>query len=102
MCEKYYTLSDNGVLYLGLVVSGENQYGKYFTYESACCLVNKYFKILSVTTAVPKTISEIPFIKLLLKVLYLFKRYQLTQRIISTFLDPGKHAYQANFICVKL
>lgn len=95
-------LENNGVLYLGLVVSGGNQYGKYFNYEGACSLVNKYFKILNVTTAVPKKFNEIPFIKLLLKVLCLFKRYQLIHRIISTFLDPQKHAYQANIICVKL
>lgn len=94
-------LENNGVLYLGLVVSGENQYGKYFTYESACGLINKYFKILSVSTAVPKNFNEIPFIKLLLKALRLFNRFELIERIISTFLDPRKYAYQANFICVK-
>jgi ubiquinone/menaquinone biosynthesis C-methylase UbiE len=95
-------LENNGVLYLGLVVGGDNQYGEYFTYESAFSLINKYFKIINVTTAVPKSFNKIPLIKLPLKVLSLFKKYQLIQKIISTFLDPKRHAYQANFICVKL
>jgi len=67
-------LQDNGILYIGLVVSGKNKYGKYFTYDSACNLLSKYFKIISITTAVPKGFKEIPLRKFIIKILCILKK----------------------------
>jgi len=94
-------LKENGILYIGLVVSGQNKYGKYFTFESATELLSRYFKIIQVSSVVPRSFKTIPVRKLFIKTLCFFKQYNFAVKFIESFIEPSKDAYQVNFVCIK-
>lgn len=92
-------LLPKGVLLLGVVVSGANQYKEYFTYNKIHTILQNIFIIKSSCTVTPNYLRV--YHKVLLKILCSLHLYKMVSEFIKLFFDSKTNAYQTLFVLEK-